>query len=162
MFCTSIASFTRPANTTDYTSGDLVADSVTAASVTGFRFSVERVQGLGKISRVTLYKGSTTTTAASFTLYLFTRAPTLANGDNGSFSISSYRYFLGSVACDMSSGATAGSADLVEQFALTNPFIFDTTSLGFGAAGLYGYLSVSGSYAPASGELFEATLEIEG
>jgi len=52
---TSSASFTRPANTTAYADGDLVANSATAASVVPLTFTSSRVVGHGTIARVRLY-----------------------------------------------------------------------------------------------------------
>src|SRR6187551_2288746 len=80
------ASFSRPANATQYTGrsgvtlGDMVANSATAASVIPMTFSncgqASRGGKLYRASIVTNDTTSTRTTNASFTLHLFSAMPT--------------------------------------------------------------------------------------
>jgi hypothetical protein len=67
------ASFTRPADTTAYASGDLVANSTTAGSVAPLTFSnVVRVNGAGGlVRRAKLRKTGTSTTNASFRIHFY-------------------------------------------------------------------------------------------
>ena len=154
------ASFTRPANTTGYTSGDLVADNTVAASVTPLVFGMSRLGGIGTITRARLYKSSTTATAAVFTLRLFTAAQALTNGDNGAFAVADVDDLIGTVAMDLSSSALSGTAGLANQFAITGGITFDLPVISQAERRLYGYLVIGGSYAPASGETFRVDLEI--
>jgi hypothetical protein len=161
MFIAPSYSFTRPGNTTQYGAGDLIANDVDAADVVPLKFSTEKINDRGKIVAVRLFTSTTTVTAAIFALHLFRTAPTPGVGDNGAFSVASVRDLLATVACNMSSGSTVSSADKMQRFALSTPIVFEAP---FGQRMIYGLLATgtSGTYSPASGELFEATLEIEG
>ena len=154
------SSFTRPANTTQYAAGDLVANSATAGSVTPLEFSLNGVGRSGMIRRARIYKSATSATAASFTLHLFDSAPTVANGDNGAFSVSAnLNTWLGSIALDMSSGAEAGaSVGLVDVSANVEIGVSKPAMSGV----VYGLLEAVGTYTPASAESFTVWLEIEG
>lgn len=157
----SSATFARPANTTAYTSGDLVADNTTAGSVTPLRFTLGPLYGQGTIARARFYKSTTTATAATFTLHLFRSEQTLTNGDNGAFAVASVADHVGSVAMDASSGGLAGTAGLAKQFAITGGITVDLAhEVGGGNRLLYGYLVVGGAYAPGSAETFRVDLEI--
>ncbi len=159
MTITPSASFTRPANTTAYGAGDLVANSATSGEVVPMEFMVSKLShGRGKARRARLHKNDATTTNASFTLHLFTAAPTVTNGDNGALAVSTAAAYLSAVAIDMTSGAFAGTSDLID-FAAVNPEInFDLES----GRKIYGLLEAEAAYVPASGEVFTVTLEIEG
>ena len=74
---------TRPADTTAYGSGDLVANNTTAGSVTPFTFTLPITQLRGMIRRVGIFKSTNTTSNASFRVHFYSAAPTVANGDNG-------------------------------------------------------------------------------
>lgn len=162
MFIAPRASFTRPANTTQYAQNELVANSATAGSVERMRFGCEQIGGRGKVVSATLFTDNEATTAAIFNLHIFRVDPGVpTNGDNGAYAVSSVRDLLATVACDMSSGATVSTTDKIKRFALTVPLVFE---LSADSRSLYALLSTgtAGTYTPASGELFEVTLEIEG
>lgn len=163
MIITTSDSFTRPADTTQYTAADLIANSTTAGSVEPLKFTTTRLgSGRGIIRRVRLFKDDETVTAASFNVHLFSQSPTVTNGDNGAFAVDTARHFLGTVAIDMSTGAFATTTDLIEA-AVVNPEInFDLSHVSSNERRLYGLLEAVGAYAPSSGELFEVTLEIAG
>ena len=74
------ATFTRPADTTAYADGDLVANSTTAGSVVPLAFSVGE-EGC-YITRIRLEKSDTDVTAATFSIRLFLQSPTVGVGDN--------------------------------------------------------------------------------
>ena len=82
---------TRPADTTAYASGDLVAASTTAATVNGSptSFAAARINaGTGLIRRVRLSSSKTGLAGTEvFRIHFFKTAPTVANGDNGVFSV---------------------------------------------------------------------------
>lgn len=167
MFYNSRASFSRPANTTQYAQNELVANSATAASVTPLRFGVDQSNGRGRVQRVRVYTSNSAVTAANFNLHLYTQNPgTPTNGDNGAFAVASARYWLATVACDLSSGAeVVTSVNKHKGFAVTGGIGFDIPAENPGAGNaLYGLLetATSATYTPASGETFEVTLEIEG
>lgn len=154
------SSFTRPADTTQYAAGDLVANNATAGSVAPLKFSLNGVGRSGILRRVRIYKSTTTATAASFALNLFTSEPTVANGDNGVLSVSAnVDSWIGRVAVDMSSTAEAGaSTGLIQASANVEIGI----SLPNTGGTIYGLLEAVGTYTPASAESFTAWLEIEG
>ena len=109
-------SFTRPANTTQYADGDLVANSATAGSVTPLKFSMNGLGRAGVIRRARISKTTNTATAATFLIHLFDAEPTVANGDNGAFSVATnLDSWLGKIAVDMSSGAEAGASTVITQ-----------------------------------------------
>lgn len=160
MFTTTKASVARPADTTQYTANDLVANSTSAGSVVPLKFSTEAVNGRGRITRVTLFKDDETVTAAKFTVHLFSEAPSISSGDNAAMAVASARNYLGGVAVDMSSGALATSTDLAKSAAAD--IAFDCRHVGVGENTIYGLIQATDAYACASGELFEVTLDIEG
>lgn len=158
MIITPSYSFTRPANTTTYTSGDLVANSATAGSVVPMSFDISKygVAASGKVRRIRLFKDDETTTAATFNVHLFGSSPTVTNGDNAAFAVSTAAAFLGTIAVDMSSSAFATTTDLAKA-AVANPEI----NVDLGAGKIYGLIEVTAAYGPASGEQFTVTLEVE-
>jgi hypothetical protein len=161
--CQPSATFTRPANTTQYAADELIANSGTAGSVVAMEFTdfMDRNQRSGCIRRAKIHKSNTTNTTAIFTLWLFSASPGVANGDNGAFVPSVVTGYLGKLSCvaaDFISG-TAGAAAWLDpdvgqeiNFQLTGP----QTNVS-----LYGLLSTGpgGTYTPASGEVFTVTLD---
>jgi hypothetical protein len=89
------SSFTRPNDTNQYTSGDLVSNSTSNTSVTPLTFSISYGRGL-ELHRVELIRSSTTVTDAQFRLHLYKDSPTAANGDNSAWSttVSGYQGFV--------------------------------------------------------------------
>src|SRR5262249_10950785 len=122
---TSKYTFTRPGNTTAYGSSDLVANSVTPASVVPMKFSLQRFMGKCLITAGTLYTSTTTVTAANFLLNLFNASPTLAIGDNDVYSMASVRSELGTLAMDISTGGIIGTNDKKKRFAFSTSLIVD-------------------------------------
>ena len=153
MVINPVATFTRPANTTQYANTDLVANSATAGSVTPMKFSLQRLGGTGLIIGARLAKSATSATLATFNLHLFTQSPVVTNGDNGTFAISTSRYYLGKIALDLATGAQAGTAYLAETV---------TAAIGVDSETIYGLLEAGAAYTPASEEVFDVTLAIQG
>lgn len=154
------ASFTRPANTTPYASGDCVANSVTAGSVTPMPFTAARVAAYGgRIVRARLSKTGVSVTNAQFRLHLYNASPTVANGDNDAFSTTgagATPTHIGSVDITMaqafSDGAWGAGAPA------------DGGQIDFKLASgttLYGLLEARAAYTPGSEEQFSVTLEVE-
>lgn len=155
-------SFTRPADTTAYAAGDLVANSTTAGSVVPLT-----LRGFGQndqdgimIRKVRLWKTGTSTTNASFRVHLFRSSPTVANGDNGAFS-------------------SSGVSSYVESFDVTIAQAFTDGASGFGVPSvgseaaerivqnnsqtLYALIEARAAYTPSSGETFSLSVhEVEG
>lgn len=143
MIITPSSSFIRPADTTAYASGDLVANSTTAGNVVPLTFDMSIKSGV--VGYVRLRKSGSTATSATFALHIFTERPIVTNGDNGALAVSTEGSFLGTVACDLSIGAFAKGSDLPDTKADRR---------------LFGLLEATAAYTPASGEVFTAWLEI--
>lgn len=149
------ATFTRPADTTAYASGDLVANSTTAGSVAALTFTnVGRIAGAGgMIRRARIKKSGASVTTASFRLHLYSSAPTtIANGDNGAWQTDGAANYLGSldITCDkaFSDGAVGNGIPTVGA------------EINFTSQTIYGLLEARGAYAPANGEAFDVSLEV--
>jgi hypothetical protein len=153
---TVAASFTRPADTTAYASGDLVANSTTAGSVVPMPFAVARSRRVGvKIHRCRLRKSGTGITNASFRLHLYTSSPVCANGDNGPWSTDKAATYLGAFDITVDKAMTDGAAGNG-----TVNVGSDIHVLMAGSATIYGLLECRGVYTPASAEAFTVTLEV--
>lgn len=149
------ASFTRPADTTQYTSGDLIANSVTAGSVSPMSFKIPTGRGL-KLWRVGIHKTSTTVTDAQFRLHLYSDSPTVANGDNGAIS-SIAANWQGAIDIDGQSTAFSDDAKAfgvpVFNSVFAPMFIYSDTDRR-----LYALLEARDTYTPASAEVFTVSI----
>lgn len=152
--------FTRPANTTAYASGDLVANDTTAISVTPLTLSVGR--GGFRINNVRLETDVTTTTNATFRVHFFESEPTVANGDNGVLSYNLADY-VGYVDMPTMTATTNG------KYAVRHSHEASAFQGGV-ASGLFGYASSTylhaliearAAYTPGSGENFVLTATVE-
>ena len=156
------ANFTRPADTTAYAAGDLVANSTTSGSVVPLSFTnVVRTAGdCVRIERVRIEKSGTSLTNASFRFHLFEASPTPTVGDNGVFN-------------NAGALATNNVLNHAGSFPVTMTWSGSDGAMGIGVpttgAGatasptsgttLYGLLEVTAAYTPASGETFYVVLE---
>jgi hypothetical protein len=148
---------TRPADTTAYASGDLVANSTTAGSVTPLQFTVSTVAGsatepvYGVVQRVRLRFNDETVTNAQFRVHFYTSSPTPVNGDNGAWKTNAHADYAGSVDVTVdkvfTSNAVGVSAAAAVPFKLT------------GGTVLYALLEARAAYTPTSGEVFNVTVE---
>lgn len=146
---------TRPGDTTAYASGDLVANSTTAGSVTPFQFYIPYGRGL-ELSRASVSHSTTTVTAATFRLHLYRDSPTVANGDNGaiSSSVSNYQGFIDidGTAPAMTGGGRGWGQYVSNSLVGKMSIITDVDQL------LFGLLEARGAYAPGNAETFYVTL----
>lgn len=150
------ATFSRPADTTAYASGDLVANSTTAGSVVPLSWSVARVTaGSGMIRRARFRKTNTVLTNASFRLHLYTSAPTPSNGDNGVWLTDQSATYLGAIDVTFAKAFTDGCAE--------NGVPNTGSEINFALASgqtIYGLLEARAAYTPTSGETFTVDLEV--
>jgi hypothetical protein len=152
------ASFTRPADTTAYADGDLVANNTTAGSVAAMSFEfLNRNQRTCCIRGARIHKSGTGVTGSTFRVHLFSASPGVANGDNGAFVPSVVSGWLGRIEVVVDEAGTAGAVGRAVatdgiHIALSGPQTNVT---------LYGLLEAKGAYTPASGEVFTVTLEAE-
>jgi len=159
----STRTITRPADTTAYQAGDLVANSTTAGSVTPFAFTVPR---WAKVWRARIRKDNATNTNAKFRLHLYYSSPTPANGDNGAWSTTQSGY-LGFIDLDMTTDAftddSAGVGDHVSEPLLllgtpayvASPILVSNTNV------IYGLLEALAAYTPTSAETISVSIEGE-
>ena len=150
------ATFSRPANTTAYVSGQLAANSVTAGSVTPMSFTVARIAaGSGMIRRLRIRKTGTSITNASFRLHLFTASPVPSNGDGAAFLTDKAMNYMGKIDVTMDQVFTDGSTG--------NGVPFVGSEINFALTSgqvIFGLLEARGSYTPVSGETFNFELEV--
>lgn len=148
------ATVTRPADTTAYASGDLVANSTTAGSVTVPTLTVARkAAGSIELRGVKLHKSGTVITNASFRIHFFRVAPTVTNGDNGAY-------------------LPSGVANYLGYFDVTVDQVFSDGAAGFSipsggraiklASGtdIFPLIEARGAYTPISAEVFTITPEV--
>jgi len=139
-------SFTRPADTTAYAAGDLIANSTTAGSVTPLTFSFSEGIGPLWLRSVTLRKSQASFANANFRLWFLNASPTVTNGDNGAIAGA----FLSTVLFEpilldtmtvLTSGGAIGTS------------MFDDGMLPI-TAPVYVLIEVLAAYAPANAETF--------
>lgn len=143
---------TRPADTTVYAANDLLANSTTAGSVTPLQFSNQSTPY--RIQRFVMRSSNDVVTNKAYSLYLFSAAPTVTNGDNGAFALATG--FSSLVAVFGSGAAVNTGAGSVNYF-------YPLDAAGTFANGwipqflpgtLFGLIKVNAAYTPTSGETF--------
>jgi hypothetical protein len=152
------APFTRPNDTTAYASGDLVANSVTAASVVPITLTVaSAIDALFRIRRVRLKKSGVVITNASFRVHFYRNTPGVpAGGDNAAWSTAEAGY-LGSIDVTVDKAFTDGAKGFASA-TIGAEIIAQPTS---GAATIFALLEARGAYTPAAQEIFTIEAEIE-
>jgi hypothetical protein len=144
------ASFTRPADTTAYASGDLVANSTTAGSVVAMTLAISSGPLPARIRRVRLSADKADATNFTFRVHLFgVLAITCANGDNGAFSVNKAASYLGQI--DIATGQlfTDGAVGAA------------TCDILHSGGSVYALLEARAAYTPASASVFTLTLEAD-
>lgn len=162
------ASFARPANTTQYAAGDLVANSATAGSVTAMTFAFEQIPagGFTKIITARMWKSDLDVTAANFRLHLFSASPVStapSNGDNEAIAVAvDEAGYIGSINFDMT---TSGGVSIFTggNAAVGTPMSSREIVMKLPGASnaIYGLVEATGTYTPASGEVFTVELIAE-
>lgn len=147
---------TRPADTTAYTSGDLVSNSVTAGSVTPITVTAARVNaGSGLIRRVRLTTSSTSTTNASFRIHFYKNSPTCTNGDNGAW-LTTESTYIG--ACDVTIDKVF--SDAAKGIGVPNTGVEINFDAGAATQNIYALIEARGAYTPTSAETFTLAVEV--
>lgn len=147
--------FTRPGDTTAYSIGDLVANSVTAGSVVPLKFLMPAVRN--KLYGIKTTKSTATPTNAKFLLHLYKDIPTPANGDNGAWSTTSSNW-IGSLSVDMSANTFTDTNTASSTNSTTAPLVFSADADLF----VYGLLTATAAYTPGNAETFSVSLLGEG
>lgn len=155
-------SFVRPADTTAYAVGDLVANNTTAGSVVALTFAnaVRTAGDCVRIERARITKTSTPLTNAIFRLHLFETVPVPSVGDNAAFdssgalSTTGALVYAGAVNVTMGmSGSDGATGRGVPDFGAG--ITLSPTS----GTSIFGLLEAQGAYTPVSGETFAVILE---
>ena len=155
---TNAVSFTRPADTTAYASGDQVANSVTAASVLAMEFVgiARSANAPVRIKAIVLKKSGTGVANAQFRAHFYEKKPSdvsgIVGGDNAAWSTKD-RGYVGSIDVTVDKAFTDGSAGRATGDIIARA---DVSSRS-----LYVLLEARAAYTPASAEVFTALLEIE-
>lgn len=153
-------SFTRPANTTAYASGDLVANDVDAVDVVPLEFSFTTSEGRGlRIVGAKIKKSNTTATNSSMSLHLYSLSPDSVVGDNGVFSTNEST-FIGSITFPTMQAYTDACTAVMHSGAVSggfNPLVWEITTTDR----IYGLLKAEAAYTPASAEVFTVNLIVE-
>ena len=163
MIITPEDNFVRPADTTPYTLGDLIANSTTANLVEPMTLSTAGLsRGRGIIRRLRLFKDNESTTNANFDVHLFSHEPTVTSGDNETLAVDTARYYLGVVSVDFtdSTDVVATATDVIKTVAVSPEINFDLHTISATERRIYALLVAADSYTPASGEFFEVTVEL--
>jgi hypothetical protein len=152
------ATFTRPADTTTYAAGDLVANSTTAASVAAMSWVTAGSQAYW-IPGFKLFKTGTGLTGASFRLHVYTAAPTVTTaGDNSAYgsNVAGNANWIADYDLTMVTKHNDGCAGLMvpTEGVIKLDYQSDPTTL-------YGLLEATGAYAPTSGETFTLWIQQE-
>jgi hypothetical protein len=149
VFEATAATFTRPNDTTAYASGDLVANSTTAGSVTPLAFTLPSRRA--KVYGVKITKSAAAVTNAKFKLHIYKSSPTPANGDNGAWSTTSSGW-VGSIDVDMSVNTFTDTNTASSTNSTTAPIVFTATGT------VYGLLTATAAYTPAAQETISVSL----
>ena len=151
-----LASFTRPADTTAYASGDLVANSTTAGSVVPLSIPLTNSFAVGcfRLTRARITKSGTSATNANFRIHFYETSPTPANGDNGAWSTDQAVHWLGNIDVTAMLAFTDGCTGIGSATAGSEMFI----RMAAGKT-LYALLEAKAAYTPVSGEVFTVTIE---
>lgn len=149
------ASFTRPANATQYTAGNVVS------TLAGALLQFQLMAGNGQIMTARLVDGANQATPGSFELYLFSAAPAV-RADNAALALSAAEAatLIGVIPFVDTPYATNGGAG-----AAGNLTFCELSNLPFsiGPAGgfvIYGLLVVRNAYTPVSAETFAVQLGV--
>jgi hypothetical protein len=147
---------TRPANTTAYAFGQLIANT-TSSGITVPTIAAARGTNVPTAAvRCRLQKTNTSTTNAIYRVHFWNAAPTVTNGDGGAF-VPTFANYCGSfdVTCNLAGSDFA--------FGIGGPTL--GSSMAFipasGTSNLYYLIEARAAYTPVSGEIFTPYLEIQ-
>jgi len=156
---TATATLTRPANTTAYAATQQVSATANGGTGSPLSFTLAGVNaGGGVVATAHLVKSSTSTTNATFRLFLFdSAAPTLTNiGDRNTYAMPAIADYAAYVGYFDFNSAVAGSDGCWFEGSPSQSIV------AFLAAGgskvVYGVLVCTGAYTPTSGEVFDVRL----
>lgn len=152
-------SYTRPADTAVYASGDVVANSTSAATILTFSDVARQNGGGAYIHRAVLIDSASQTTKPEFELYLFDTAPVMEN-DNAAWDPSDTEIeacvgYIPFSSANWRTGANSGNGLIVaENLGLA-------IQCAAGSKALYGILVARNAYTPISAEKFTLRLFVQ-
>jgi hypothetical protein len=147
--------FTRPADTTAYASGDLVANNTTAGSVTPITLAVSRVaNSTVLIRKVRLKKSTTSTTNASFRIHFYSASPTCTNGDNGAW-LTTESTYIG--ACDVTVDKVFSDASKGNGVPMTGTEMIAVPASA--TQNIFALIEARAAYTPGNAEVFTLSVE---
>lgn len=147
------ANFTRPADTTAYTAGDMVANSTTAGSVVPMSLTVNSVSGRKVyLRRVVLKKSTTGVTAPNFRVHFYTASPTIASGDNAAYSTTLSGHF-----CDMDVNMLTTDIFSDGNDGIGTPNNGAECAVAPTTTTVFALIEARGAYAPGNAEVFTIT-----
>lgn len=152
-------STTRPADTTAYASGDLIANSTTAGNVVPIPLPVARLPGSGacRIKRMRVRKSGTSITTCTIRVHLYARSPTVAAGDNAAWSSNKVADYLGAFDVVVDKAFTDGAFGVGAALVGTDVSFVTASDL----TTIYALLEARSIYTPASAEVFTISAEVE-
>ena len=163
MFYVRAARITRPNNTTAYAAGQLLANSTTAGSVTPFVFTHDSVVQPVQVSRFIMRSSNDTVTNKNYQLYIFSRSPTVTNGDGAAFAVTGPNGTdnLGGVYGSTAAVNTGGGSinyfyPLAADGTFANGWIPQAFQLPF-----FALIKVSAAYTPTAQETFDISAECD-
>lgn len=155
------ASFIRPANTTAYATGQLVANSTVAGSVVPMKFGLFNSFPVAqyRLTRARLFKSSANIGNATFRLHLYQaltpgNGPVAQNGDGANWLTTGAASWLGNIDISSMLAFQDGAAGTGSPVSGSEHYI-RTASGDF----VFGFLMALGAYTPVSGEQFTVCLE---
>lgn len=155
----------RPADTTAYAVGDLIANSTTAGSVTPIAMTVSRLPDVGgMVRRVRLRVDDASWKNATVRVHFYRDSPTLGVGDNGVFNSSetlqsSESHYIGSADVLLDKQFAQGTVQ-VKGISVPNTgseIVFDPSS---GTQLIYALLEARTAVTPAASKTFSLSLEV--
>ena len=157
----SRSSFTRPSDTTQYAAGDVVGPVTTPAPLT-FSGVGRSNGGSGQVVGANIVTNNGTVTAGTFRLHLFNKTIT-PQADNAAFTglYAARADYLGYIDFTIlvADGASAADAQTQNRGSIGTatgmPIDFVCAA---GDTTLFGVLVVTGTYTPASAQVFQVTL----
>ena len=142
---------TRPADTTAYAAGDLVANSVTAGSVVPLTVTAG-ISSPCWLRGITLRHSQASVTNSNFRVWLMNASPTVTNGDNAIIAGTFLATVLNEpLVVDVETLLTGGGA--------IGTSLFDAGMLRI-VPTMYALIEARAAYTPASAEVF--TLDVWG
>lgn len=152
------ASYTRPANTTAYSAGKVLANSTSAAAALQFNVARASGGGSGLITTAFLIDESNPGTAGQFELWLFNAALSAIVNDAGTWTLADAdaQKLVGIIPFGTTTYA-AGTAALIYQPMLNAPLPFAAVD----GLRLYGQIVVRNAYTPASAGVIRVGLGLQ-